>query len=354
MDHYIPANCERGRIFFLSHCHKDHMKGLGSRELLVALNRRGTFLHCSEVTRALLLHYNTEFCDLIPFLKTLPMEEPVSMKLEPSLDAGELNFTVTLLPAGHCPGSVMFLFEGSNGTALYTGDFRLTVDETKKIQPLHPGGMLTNITTLYLDTTFCTPIASDIPDRETSRQLVLTCAADWLARSPQNAVLLQCFMFGYEHILMGISQKLGTKVHVGFWRQSVYSEIPAVRECLTSDGQSTRVHCCSYRRGQQKARGLPCGSKGPNGHPFHVLTIKPSTQWFLSPKKTTSSCPCVFLPRQNMYRIMHSMHCSFNEVCAFAAYIKPRQIVPCVVPARDSALTDVHARYGNWTIQCCP
>jgi len=67
---------------------------------------RQTSFHCSEVTQALLLK-DPEFTELTPYLKSLPMEEPVAMTLEALGDLSPLSFTVTLLPAGHCPGSVM-------------------------------------------------------------------------------------------------------------------------------------------------------------------------------------------------------------------------------------------------------
>ncbi len=67
---------------------------------------RNARLYCSEVTRSLLLK-DPDFSHLAPFLKGLPMEEALSMSLDAFADSKALTFTVTLLPAGHCPGSAM-------------------------------------------------------------------------------------------------------------------------------------------------------------------------------------------------------------------------------------------------------
>lgn len=49
--------------------------------------------------------------------------------LLPMDDIGKEKLTVTLIYANHCPGSVMFLFQGYFGTIFYTGQFLNTQQE---------------------------------------------------------------------------------------------------------------------------------------------------------------------------------------------------------------------------------
>lgn len=57
---------------------------------------------------------------------------------------------------------------------------------------------------------------------------------------------------------MGVAERLKTKVHIARWKISAYADLPAVSDCLTSDGNSTRVHNCNFRvsgRGLAKEGG---------------------------------------------------------------------------------------------------
>jgi DNA cross-link repair 1B protein len=69
--------------------------------------------------------------------------------------------SVTLLDArNHCPGAVMFLFQGYFGNILYTGDFRFSpemADITSAVLRKVFAGNDISVDVLYLDTTFCHP-----------------------------------------------------------------------------------------------------------------------------------------------------------------------------------------------------
>ena len=54
-----------------------------------------------------------------------------------------------LFEANHCPGAVMFLFQGDQGTVLHTGDFRFKADMLDYFKDI-------KIDYLYLDNTFAT------------------------------------------------------------------------------------------------------------------------------------------------------------------------------------------------------
>jgi|SRR3569833_594269 len=92
--------------------------------------------------------------------KGLPLDTPVTIELKPGN-----SIQVTLFDANHCPGSVMFLFEGTSGNAvLYTGDVRSEpwfVNALARNPSLvqYSDGQIKTLDKIYLDTSFL----EDIP-----------------------------------------------------------------------------------------------------------------------------------------------------------------------------------------------
>uniref|UniRef100_A0A915IP25 Metallo-beta-lactamase domain-containing protein n=1 Tax=Romanomermis culicivorax TaxID=13658 RepID=A0A915IP25_ROMCU len=89
------------RAFFLSHCHSDHMEGLDSRAFVDYLKISGSKLYTHEITMHLLM-FDPRYIHLENFIVPLKTFTPYTIDLAP-----KNSLMVTLLPAGHCPGSVM-------------------------------------------------------------------------------------------------------------------------------------------------------------------------------------------------------------------------------------------------------
>ena len=121
---------------FLTHLHGDHIVGLTS-----SWNK---LIYCSQFTGNLLTeHYGIK--------SELIVETVVGQSI--IVQRNKFNpFTVTALDADHCPGSVMFFFEGDFGNILYTGDFRASP------QVLDACAHLTDkVDILYMDNTYSSP-----------------------------------------------------------------------------------------------------------------------------------------------------------------------------------------------------
>ncbi|XP_045141567.1 protein artemis [Echinops telfairi] len=276
------------RAYFLSHCHKDHMKGLRAPTLKRRLEcSLKVYLYCSPVTKELLLT-NPKYRFWEKRIIALEVETPTQVPLIDEASGEKEEIVVTLLPAGHCPGSVMFLFQGNNGTVLYTGDFRLAKGEAARMELLHSGGRVKDIQSVYIDTTFFDPKYYQIPSREECLNGILELVRSWITRSPYHVVWLNCkAAYGYEYLFTNLSEQFGVQVHVD--KLDMFRNMPDILHHLTTD-RNTQIHACRHPKAEEYFQWskLPCGNTSPNRIPLHIISIKPSTMWFGERTRKTS------------------------------------------------------------------
>ncbi|KAK4166397.1 beta-lactamase-like protein [Cladorrhinum sp. PSN259] len=215
---------------FLSHIHSDHLAGLE--------NLRSPFVYCSAATKEILLRLERLPCrinyakgilearvqryrHLRNLLKPLPLETPATLELEPGN-----HLQVTLFNANHCPGSVMFLFEGRGKAALYTGDVRSEpwfVNAIIRSPSLieYSSGIKT-LDTIYLDTSFIDDL--DFPTKsEGIRELLQK-----IAKYPEDTVFhLQVWTYGYEDVWIALSKAIQSKIHVDEYKSLIYHSLVA-------------------------------------------------------------------------------------------------------------------------------
>ncbi|XP_075713495.1 protein artemis isoform X2 [Rhinoderma darwinii] len=315
------------KAYFLSHCHKDHMKGLRGpllkRRLQCCLK---VFLYCSPVTKELLLT-SPKYAFWEKRIRAIEVDTPTQISLIDESTDDKEDVLITLLPAGHCPGSVMFLFQGQNGTVLYTGDFRLAKGEVARMELLHSGSRVKDIESVYLDTTFCDPKFFQIPSREECSIGILELVRSWITLSPYHVVWLNCkAAYGYEYLFTNLSEEFGAKVHVN--KLDMFRNMPEILCQVTTD-RRTQIHACRHPVNEEFIRGnrLPCGMFSCDGVPLRVISIKPSTMWFGERTRKTN---VIVRAGDSSYRACFSFHSSFSE--DFLSYIKPMNVYPSVIP----------------------
>ncbi|KAI1177547.1 DRMBL-domain-containing protein [Nemania sp. FL0916] len=244
--------------YFLSHFHSDHYIGLTA-------NWSHGPIYCSRVTGSLV---KSQLKTAAKYVKVLDFEETVEVP-------GTEGVTVTMIPANHCPGSSLFLFEKRIGRGqnprtqriLHCGDFRACPAHVAH-PSLKPDLIDTisgkikqqKIDVCYLDTTYLNPRYSFPPQNDVIRACADFCkslsgdpsiadeAFDRLKRekgtttvssffpkensdtpdtiiksedpdtkpkpNPKNRLLVVCgtYSIGKERICKAIAQALGTKI----------------------------------------------------------------------------------------------------------------------------------------------
>nr|XP_046253497.1 5' exonuclease Apollo [Scatophagus argus] len=303
VDFWHVRKCPGTRLFFLSHMHSDHTAGLTS----TWSNRP---IYCSPTT-ATLLRLRLQVKE--KWIHPLELGEPYLLPLD---DIGKERLTVTLIDANHCPGAVMFLFEGYFGSILYTGDFRYTPSMLR--EPC----LRTTIDVLYLDNTNCDPNRS-LPSRQRATQEI----KELIRSHPNHNVVIGLYTLGKESLLLELAMEFKTWIEVSFQRMETLKalELPDV---FTTDPGAGRIRvvdqsevCSAALR--QWNREQP------------TLAILPTSRPLVS-----------YHPK--IYVVPYSDHSSYQELEDFVSALKPASVVPIVgnyVPGTFSAFMPTRKRH---------
>ena len=167
-------------------------------------------------------------------LHIVPLDSDNEKTLNVSLEGDETpTLTVTLIPAGHCPGSVMFLLVSNEKSVLFTDNFRWQVGHTTQINHLFDNlqeGAVHNFDIVYIDTTFCKTNSNFIPCRESCISAIFQAVSAWLC-SFQNNVVHFCnkTRYGYEFLMKELALRFNTKVHVSLCQYQLYKFVSSIQ-----------------------------------------------------------------------------------------------------------------------------
>ncbi|XP_068608908.1 5' exonuclease Apollo [Brachionichthys hirsutus] len=287
VDFWQIRKCPGTRLFFLSHMHSDHTVSLSS----TWSNRP---IYCSPVTSTLL---KLKLQVKEQWIHPLELGEPCELPLD---DIGKERLTVTLIDANHCPGAVMFLFEGYFGSILYTGDFRYLPSMLR--EPCLRTN--TTIDVLYLDNTNCDPNRT-LPSRQRATQEI----KEIIRSHPSHDVVIGLYKLGKESLLLELAMEFKTWIEVSFERMETLKalELPNV---FTTEAGAGRIRV--VEQSEICPSMLHQWSKEQP-----TLAIVPTSRLIVS-------------LHPDVHVVPYSDHSSYQELEDFVSALSPTSIVPIV------------------------
>ncbi|XP_078500547.1 5' exonuclease Apollo-like isoform X2 [Lissotriton helveticus] len=208
--------------------------------------------------------------------------------------------TVTLIDANHCPGSVMFLFEGYFGTILYTGDFRYSPDMLE--QP--PLNNMKKIDVLYLDNTNCNPNLK-LPSRQQATGQIKAI----ISSHPEHNVVIGLYSIGKESLLIELARCFRTWIVVSPQRLELL-KLLELEDVFTSEEAAGRISVV-----EQSAVNYANMMHWNRTHP--TIAILPTSRQ-------------VNMWHKDIHVVPYSDHSSFEELLDFVCRLKPSSLEPVV------------------------
>ncbi|KAI8431381.1 hypothetical protein MSG28_015915 [Choristoneura fumiferana] len=313
--------------YFLSHTHTDHTVGLYDQRFIQTLEMNNANIYMSEMSAAIvkyeLKNRWKNFDGLEKILeKIMPVGlETISVVLpaDPTRRLEETHLLVTVIPAGHSFGSVMFLLQTNSKTILYTGDFRMSSNDVSKHRQLHDNGSPITIDALYIDTTFIDPRYTNFPKRSTSVEVAIHEIDSWLKRDENNRVAVKTSAkFGYEYVFNELYKKLGVKVYVEDVRwKELYSNLGHLTPGVTNS--ASPIHLCWPKYRTDHSNCTPFESTK-----LKYLNIHLSAQKWRNFEVDDNPIDKI---SDHEIDVCFSTHCSRSELMYFKNYFMPKKVV---------------------------
>lgn len=238
----------------------------------------------------------------------------------------EIAFQVTLLDANHCPGAVMFLFQGKFGNILYTGDFRYT-PRVLDYPVLSKIIRNKELSVLYLDNTYAAA-SCKFPSREEALKQVLKI----IDENPDCKILIGMRQLGKEEVLRAIALHINEKVCVSSQRLQILSKLE-YEDVFTTNTSESRVHAVELHTITQKH----------SQEPSKVVSIKLTSMY---------ECGSMDKQRGNVYVVPYSDHSSHTELVEFVDQLRPLKLYPIVLPKIPKMTADPGPFYRMSTVNC--
>ncbi|XP_044303529.1 5' exonuclease Apollo isoform X2 [Varanus komodoensis] len=306
VDFWNIRKAGEARLFFLSHMHSDHTVGLSS-----TWNQP---IYCSPVTGQI-LHLRLKVAE--QWIRPLEVGESHVLALDA---VGRETMTVTLIDANHCPGSVMFLFEGYFGVILYTGDFRYT--PSMQQEPALKNAKVINV--LYLDNTNCHPNIV-LPSRETATEQIKRV----IREHPYHMVKIGTYSLGKESLLVELAQEFHTWIVVSP-RKLELVQLLEIEDVFTSEEGAGWIQAVDFSE-----IGQATMNSWNQRHP--TIAVLPTSR----PVK---------ISHPDAYIIPYSDHSSFQELLEFVVWLKPCSIIPIVKKEACYAYFQQYLRSENGSL----
>ncbi|MES1921990.1 DNA cross-link repair 1A protein, variant 2 [Bonamia ostreae] len=208
VDAFCYKPFDQKMVFFLSHFHTDHYKGL-----LKSFSEGD--IYCSPITASLVL---AKIGVNKKYLKPLQIGVKHKIPIKPTnqIFSKSTYSYVTLVEANHCPGSVIFFFEIPNKKViLHTGDFRF--GDQLKNNPICAKNK--NVSFMYLDTTYCNP-RFVFPTQKKCCEYVSQ-NIDKLKSDSKILFVIGSYNLGKEKIFVSVFKKTELQIYVDPKRVSI-------------------------------------------------------------------------------------------------------------------------------------